>query len=82
MYRRKRPLTYLLRAVCVVAMMRRDRENQTARVFQTDSSVSLWENVYSLVDMSSKVAEGRTDLKRMRQMLLKLKHEPPMVASN
>lgn len=58
------------------------RENQTARVFQMDSSVSLWENVYNLVDMSSKVAEGRTDLKRMRQMLLKLKHEPPVVASN
>mmetsp|Transcript_14810 Transcript_14810/g.28523 ORF Transcript_14810/g.28523 Transcript_14810/m.28523 type:complete len:269 (-) Transcript_14810:398-1204(-) len=69
---------YAQRAKEMEAKRKTNRDNQELSKY-TPTSGLLWESVYELVDMTSKVAEGRTDLTRMRQLFVKLKHSPVTV---
>mmetsp|Transcript_17964 Transcript_17964/g.24853 ORF Transcript_17964/g.24853 Transcript_17964/m.24853 type:complete len:223 (-) Transcript_17964:303-971(-) len=74
---KEREEIYAKRTRQIQAKMQTNRENVDLEY--ESGSGELWEQVYNLIDPSPKVAEGRTDLTRMRQVLAKIKHHPIVV---
>jgi len=65
---------YAQRVNKIQARVKSNRENQAA--IEEEPQGEVWAAALSLIDSGSKVAEGRTDLTRMHQVLVKMKHKP------